>query len=203
MTVSQNSDDEKTKRQPYHFGEKLRQVREHKGYTLKMVAQQAGVSESLVSQIERNHVSPAIDTLLALADVLDINLEFLFEEYKKGRPVQIIRSDERATIMEDDITIQELATAANSDKDNSLESYMISVPVASHTHRGSYGHIGREIGIIISGTGKLHYDNKTYELNAGDSVSFSASAPHYLENTGSEELKAIWFVTPAQRFVSR
>ena len=152
MTVSQNSDDEKTKRQPYHFGEKLRQVREHKGYTLKMVAQRAGVSESLVSQIERNHVSPAIDTLLALADVLDINLEFLFEEYKKGRPVQIIRSDERATIMEDDITIQELATAANSDKDNSLESYMISVPVASHTHRGSYGHIGREIGIIISGT---------------------------------------------------
>ena len=45
-----------------------------------MVAQQAGVSESLVSQIERNHVSPAIDTLLALADVLDINLEYLFEE---------------------------------------------------------------------------------------------------------------------------
>ena len=39
----------KTKKRPYHFGEKLRQVREHKGYTLKVVAQQAGVSESLVS----------------------------------------------------------------------------------------------------------------------------------------------------------
>ena len=168
-----------------------------------MVAQRAGVSESLVSQIERNHVSPAIDTLLALADVLDINLEFLFEEYKKERPVQIIRSDERATIMEDDVSIEELATAANSDKDNSLESYMISVPVASHTHRGSYGHIGREIGIIITGKGELHYDNKVYELSAGDSVSFSASAPHYLENTGNEELRAIWFVTPAQRFVNR
>ena len=39
MTPSQNPDDEKAKRVPYHFGEKLRQVREHKGYTLKVVAQ--------------------------------------------------------------------------------------------------------------------------------------------------------------------
>jgi len=203
MTVSQSSDDDKPKRQPYHFGEKLRQVREHKGYTLKMVAQRAGVSESLVSQIERNHVSPAIDTLLALADVLDINLEYLFEEYKKERPVQIIRSDERASIMEDEVTIQELASAANSDKDNSIESYLLKIPVNSHTHRGSYGHLGREIGIIISGTAKLVYDNKDYILNTGDSVSFSASAPHYLENAGDIELNAIWFVTPAQRFSNR
>ena len=86
-----NTDDSTThKKVPYHFGEKLRQVREHKGYTLKVVAQQAGVSESLVSQIERNHVSPAIDTLLALADVLDINLEFLFEEYRKEIPLNLI-----------------------------------------------------------------------------------------------------------------
>ena len=72
-----------SKQVPYRFGEKLRTVREKKGYTLKVVAQQAGVSESLVSQIERNRVSPAIDTLLTLADVLDINLEFLFEEYRR------------------------------------------------------------------------------------------------------------------------
>ena len=80
MTVSQNKQSSDEKKVPYHFGEKLRTVREKKGYTLKVVAQKAGVSESLVSQIERNKVSPAIDTLLNLADVLDINLEFLFDE---------------------------------------------------------------------------------------------------------------------------
>ena len=57
------------KQQPYRFGEKLRTVREKKGYTLKVVAQKAGVSESLVSQIERNRVSPAIDTLLTLENL--------------------------------------------------------------------------------------------------------------------------------------
>ena len=97
------------KQQPYRFGEKLRTVREKKGYTLKVVAQKAGVSESLVSQIERNRVSPAIDTLLTLADVLDINLEFLFEEYRRDKPVKIIRKDERRKVEEEDVLYQELA----------------------------------------------------------------------------------------------
>ena len=57
----------------YKFGEKLRIVRERKGMTLKEVARQAGVSESLISQIERNRVSPSIDTLLQIADVLEID----------------------------------------------------------------------------------------------------------------------------------
>ena len=112
MTPSQNPEKEEetgSKKVPYHFGEKLRQVREHRGYTLKVVAQRAGVSESLVSQIERNHVSPAIDTLLALADVLDINLEYLFEEYRKKRPVHIIRAESRASVKEDEVVYEELA----------------------------------------------------------------------------------------------
>lgn len=203
MTPSQiNEDDsDKPKKVPYHFGEKLRQAREHKGYTLKVVAQKAGVSESLVSQIERNHVSPAIDTLLALADVLDINLEFLFEEYRKARPVHIIRSGERATVKEAEIIYENLANPDDSNNDNSFETYMIRIPAGTHTHRGSYGHIGKEVGIILKGKACLKYENKEYILEEGDSASFSAGVPHVLENIGNCELQAIWVVTPAQRFV--
>ena len=192
----------KQKKVPYHFGENLRQVREHKGYTLKVVAQKAGVSESLVSQIERNHVSPAIDTLLALADVLDINLEFLFEEKRKKRPVQVIRANERPSINEDDITYEQLAKPSGSDTENSIESYVLHIPAGSHTHRGSYGHIGREFGIITKGKARLTYENTEYILEEGDSVSFSAGVRHVLENVGNCDLEAIWFVTPAQRFIN-
>ena len=87
------SEDE-NKRQ-YQFGEKLRAVRERKHLTLKAVAAHAKVSESLVSQIERNKVSPAIDTLLDIADALDISLEFLFEEYSRRRPVSVIHREDR------------------------------------------------------------------------------------------------------------
>jgi transcriptional regulator with XRE-family HTH domain len=191
----------KKTRTPYRFGEKLRLVRERKGYTLKVVAQQAGVSESLVSQIERNRVSPAIDTLLALADVLDINLEFLFEEYRRNRPVQIIRSNERRKMKEEEIVYEELAKPIENDATHALESYIIVVPPGGQTHRGSYGHLGRELGFILEGSAKFTYETEEYKLEAGDSISFSASSPHILSNSGNIEMRAIWVVTPPQRFV--
>ena len=201
MMPSQKSDDDKSKRNSYHFGEKLRKVREDKKYTLKVVAQRAGVSESLVSQIERNHVSPAIDTLLALADVLDINLEYLFEEYRRERPVQIIRADERPSMQEDDITYEGLAKQANSE--TSVEAYIIKIPAGSHTHRGSYGHLGREIGYVIKGKAQVIYNGSKYELNEGDCVTFSAGSSHSVENIGNTDLEAVWVVTPAQRFTDK
>jgi len=185
----------------YHFGEKIRAVREKKHMTLKAVAQQAGVSESLVSQIERNRVSPAIDTLLSLANVLDINLEYLFEEYNRRRPVAVIRSGERRTMKEDDITYEEIVKPNEKDDPHTMESYMIEIPVGSRTHRGNYGHLGREMGIIVKGKARFHYENNEYDLEEGDSINFSAGAPHTLENIGDDILRAIWVVSPAQRFI--
>lgn len=189
------------KKEPFRFGEKLRKVRERKGLTLKVVAQQAGVSESLVSQIERNKVSPAIDTLLSLADVLDISLEYIFEEYRQSRPVRISPTTKRRKIVEAGITYEEIIHPAESDGLHALESYIITLPQMTQTHRGSYGHPGREFGYIIEGTATLQYETVLYTLNEGDSVSFAASSPHILTNTSNKILKALWIVTPPQRFV--
>ena len=201
MAAQQNEEDKKVKRVPYHFGEKLRAVRERKGYTLKTVAEKAGVSESLVSQIERNRVSPAIDTLLSLAAVLDINLEFLFEEYRRERPVQIIRRGEGRRIAEEEISFEELSSPEEQDGQHAFEAFVLTVPIGSHTHKGSYGHLGREFGFILKGKAEVHYENLIYELNEGDSVSFSAGAPHVIYNIGQVPLEAIWVVTPPQRFI--
>ena len=189
-----------TNRTPFRFGEKIRTVRERKGYTLKVVAQAAGVSESLVSQIERNRVSPAIDTLLALADALEIDLEYLFEEYRRERPVRLIRADERRKIEESDILYEEIVRPVEGDGAHAIESYYITIPPGGETKRGSYGHLGREFGIVTEGTGELHYETKVYALGKGDSISFSATAPHTLVNSSKETFRALWVVTPPQRF---
>ncbi len=188
------------KNTPFRFGEKLRAVRERKKITLKVVAQAAGVSESLVSQIERNRVSPAIDTLLSLADALEIDLEYLFEEYRRDRPVKVIRADERRKISENDIVYEEVNRPVENDGAHAVESYILSIPAGSATKRGSYGHLGREFGMVLEGEGELHYETRSYPLKKGDSISFSATAPHTLINTGHAELKALWVVTPPQRF---
>lgn len=186
---------------PFRFGEKLRTVRERKGLTLKVVASAAGVSESLVSQIERNRVSPAIDTLLSLADALEIDLEYLFEEYRRDRPVRVIRAEERRTVGENGILFEEVARPIEGDGAHAIEAYYISIPAGNETKRGSYGHLGREFGVVTEGIGELHYETKVYHLKKGDSISFSATAPHTLVNTGSSEFRALWVVTPPHRFI--
>ena len=60
------------------FGSRLRAVRERRQMTLREVARKAGVSESLVSQIERDKVSPSIDTLLNITEALGVHPEYLF-----------------------------------------------------------------------------------------------------------------------------
>lgn len=193
--------EEMGKRPPYRFGEKLRAVREQKNLTLKAVAREAGVSESLVSQIERNLVSPAIDTLLALADVLDIDLEYLFAEYKRIHPVHIATKGNRPVREEGDIVYEEVARPDPHDiTHTSVESYIIHIPPQKHTSRGSFGHVGREFGFVIQGTGILRYENREYWLRKGDSVSFPASSPHSILNVGEDEFQAVWVVSPAQRF---
>ncbi len=187
-------------RAPFRFGEKLRAVRERKGLTLKVVAQAAGVSESLVSQIERNRVSPAIDTLLALADALEIDLEYLFQEYRRDRPVRIIHPEARRTIDESDVSYEEVVRPLEDDGVHAIEAYYITIPVGGETKRGSYGHLGREFGIVTEGQGELHYETSAHPIKIGDSISFSATAPHTLKNTGAKPFKALWVVTPPQRF---
>lgn len=195
MTTSQNNGKAR-----YHFGEKIRSVRERKGLTLKAVAEMAGVSESLVSQIERNKVSPAIDTLLALADALDINLEFLFEEYHRKRPVQMILKEERREVQDGDILYREIASLSKENGMEAIEAYELVIPAGAKTHRGSYGHLGQEIGFILEGSCLLQYEDSTYSMEAGDSVSFSASSPHTIINTASSPMRAVWIAMPPQRF---
>ena len=188
------------KKEIFRCGAKLRQVRERRGYTLKQVAQQADISESLVSQIERNKVSPSVETLLALSDILDVNLEYLFEGYRQEVAVRVTKAKARRKIAEDEVVYEEISKPATSDGVHALEAYIITIPPQGNTHRGSYGHPGREMGYILKGKAELHYESNTYELNEGDSVSFSASTPHVIYNKGDKELKAIWVVSPPQRF---
>lgn len=189
-----------SKKSPFRFGEKLRSVREKKGLTLKIVANSAGVSESLVSQIERNRVSPAIDTLLSLAEVLDIDLEYLFDEYRRERPVRIIKNGHGRKLEENGIKYTEVLRPQEGDGKHALEAYFVNIPPGKSTTRGSFGHTGREMGVIISGSAVLMHEGNEYELDTGDSVSFSAASPHTLTNRGAGEMAALWICIPPGKF---
>jgi len=187
--------------QKFTFGEKLREVRERKKMTMKDVAEKAGVTESLISQIERNKVSPAIDTLLNISEILDIDLEYLFSNFKRTKEVQLIHKNERSLHVIKGVKYEQLSRAVSRNNEHGIEAYQLEIEPGENQGSAEYGHVGMELGIIIQGKGELSYGTEVYKLTAGDSLSFASDIPHVLRNTGSTALKAIWIVTPPKNFV--
>lgn len=179
----------------YRFGEKIRTVRERRGLTLREVAKQAEVSESLVSQIERNKVSPAIDTLLSLADALEIDPEYLFADWRRDRSIHIVRKKERHSFAKPGILYERLAQAESQERIG-IEAYKITLEPGAKTGSTAYGHPGWELGVVESGKASLTVGNHTHILKPGDSASFRSEAPHVLANPGKDKLRMFWVITP-------
>jgi transcriptional regulator with XRE-family HTH domain/quercetin dioxygenase-like cupin family protein len=60
-------------------GQRIREVRLHRGLTLRGLARAVGVSASLVSQIETGKSQPSVSTLYAITKALDISVEDVFD----------------------------------------------------------------------------------------------------------------------------
>ena len=123
----------------YKFGNKLRTMREKKKITSKEVADRAGVSESLISQIERNKVSPAIDTLLQIVEILGIDLEYLFQDFKKNRNVTLVHQSQRNRIVQGGVTYEQLVqTSPQVESEHGIEAYLMTIAIGESSGSCEY-----------------------------------------------------------------
>ncbi|MBC7347051.1 MAG: helix-turn-helix transcriptional regulator [Clostridia bacterium] len=60
------------------LGSKLRQAREKQGLSVTSLAEKAGVSPGLISQIENNQTVPLLDTLQRIANALGVSISYFF-----------------------------------------------------------------------------------------------------------------------------
>lgn len=180
----------------YRFGDRLRDIREKKGITLRLVAEGASVTESLVSQIERNKVSPSIDTLFAIADVLDVDLDYLFRDYRQKRKVSIVRAGEGDTMIAGGVAFLQLSKVTDFPDDHAIEAFIMTIEPGCEKGSPEYGHTGKELGYVLEGEGELLYGTDVHGLRKGDCVSFASDVPHLLRNTGRKVLSALWVITP-------
>ena len=58
----------------------LRERRERLGWSMSEVAQRAGLSQQMVSYVERGMRNPTLDTLLRLSDALELSLPTLLQK---------------------------------------------------------------------------------------------------------------------------
>lgn len=89
--------EEKREFEEVRVGERIKELRERKGLSLKEVADLTGFSTALLSQMENHLVSPSLGTIIKLARALSVRVgDFLGET--EGEPFTIVRKDERKMV---------------------------------------------------------------------------------------------------------
>lgn len=182
------------------LGPRLREARQMRGLSLRATASQAGISPSLLSQVETGKVQPSVSTLYALVS----SLELSFDQILGLQPdAPAPRRRRRATVqaaaeapvmeMENGVTWQGLAVLDRpGDVDALLATY---APGAASAVDGTQmRHSGIEHGYMITGELTLHLDRETHRLRAGDSFVFDAGRQHLYVNETDAPAKGVFFV---------
>ena len=79
----------------YGVGPKIRGLRNQKGLSLVQLGEHTGLSAGLLSKIERSQLIPALPTLLRIAQVFGVGLEYFFVDSSEGPAVTVVRKKDR------------------------------------------------------------------------------------------------------------
>ena len=82
----------------YSIGEKLRSMRLRKSMGLVELGKHTGLSAALLSKLERGKLFPTLPTLLRIAMVFGVGLDYFFSDERKRRVVGVVRRDERVRL---------------------------------------------------------------------------------------------------------
>lgn len=178
------------------LGQKIRELRKSRKFSITDLSQESGLSTGLISQIERNIVVPSIKVMWKIANVLEVNIGYFFEEDDENIEEKIVvRKNHRKSINTNDYTkAYELLMPNLNNK--SIEFILITLNEETKVNQDLVSHKGEECGYIIEGKMKIILENKEYILEKGDSFYFDSKIPHVYENYGDEKCVLVCAMTP-------
>jgi transcriptional regulator with XRE-family HTH domain len=183
----------------YSIGEKLHALRLRKKMGLVELGRHTGLSAAMLSKIERGKLFPTLPTLLRVALVFSVGLEYFFSDDKKRHVVSIVRRAERKRFPERadgrDISFhfESLDFAAVERKLNAYHAEFDPLPPGkARLHQ----HGGVEFLSVLRGKLELHIASDTHILESGDSIYFDSSLPHSYRRLSQKECSAIVVTVP-------
>lgn len=168
----------------YDIGSKLRGLRLSRNLTLRSVAREIGFSIALLSQIEKNKISPPLATLSKLARFFDVTMSSLFVETEEKQKYEIIRKDDRDTFLD---ALQEskaltgypqaafLARMGN----RKMTPFLMTLSEGNHCST-TWRSEGESFLFVLQGELKMLINTRELVLEEGDSIYFDASLEHKL-----------------------
>lgn len=181
----------------YGVGEKLRGLRLRKKMGLVELGQHTGLSPALLSKIERGLMFPTLPTLLRVAMVFSVGLDYFFGPAKRPA-LAVVRAADRRSFPDRPGARKPAYRFECLDypvTDRRLNAYYVEFEAVSPEEAHAHEHEGAEVVFVISGTLAVTVGGVEHVLQAGDSVYFDPSPAHSYRRVGRHPCKAVVVTT--------
>lgn len=185
--------------QQYAIGEKVRSLRLRKKIGLVELGKHTGLSPSLLSKIERGKVSPPLGTLLRIAMVFSVGLDYFFADDRDRHVVAVARRSERKRFPD---SVGNRAVSYHFEcldfpaTDRVSSSYLAEFEAVSAEDAEPHAHEGHETVYVISGTLLLTIGSREIALEEGDSIYFDSSVAHTYRRSGDAVCRGVILTVP-------
>lgn len=174
------------------LGERLRELRQRNGFTLKELAVRADVSSAMLSQIENGVTDPSLATLRKLSVVFDAEIASLFSE-PNAPLVHVSRPGERKSLSAPQGGVSyERLTPGRGD----LEVLRADLAPGDASSTSPRGHASTECVVVLTGAVQVEVGGDRYDLVEGEAITFDSRLPHRFVNASAAPASIIVSVTP-------
>ncbi|MGH2923619.1 MAG: helix-turn-helix domain-containing protein [Solirubrobacterales bacterium] len=180
-------------------GERVRQLREALGLSLRDLAGRTGVSAPMLSQVERGETSPTLAVAGRIASGLDLTLSQLLR-LDEGRHMVITRAGEGRRRRRRGHRVEELTPPLPGQRaDVSRHELAPGAATGGPDDPPIHEPGSRETAVVLTGSLDLFIDGERWQLGEGDTVTFDADLPHHFENNGPDEARMLAVVAAGLR----
>src|ERR1700735_4258945 len=173
----------------YAIGEKLRTLRLRKSMGLVELGKHTDLSAALLSKLERGKLFPTLPTLLRIAMVFGVGLDYFFTDERKRRVVGVVRKNERLRFPErpgmQDVPyyFECLDYRATERK---LSAFLADFQELPPERNRSHQHSGVEFLYVLKGSLALRIGSEEYVLDVEDAIYFDSAVMHSYQRRGTK-----------------
>jgi transcriptional regulator with XRE-family HTH domain len=176
------------------LGMTIRRLRESRQLSLKEVATRSGLTQSFLSQVERNLTSPSVASLRKVAQALGVSLAALFQGPTTPEDHVVRRSERRQLVHPRRQWRDYLLTPNLTGK---LQVILSVIEPDGGSGDEPYAHDSdEECVVILRGRLEFWVGSDWYLLEEGDSIVFESRIPHRNRNPGPDQAEVLWITTP-------
>ncbi|MFC1547796.1 helix-turn-helix domain-containing protein [Candidatus Neomarinimicrobiota bacterium] len=170
-----------------NVGHIIRELRKQRGLSLRTLADHCGLSINAISRIERGENSPTVLSLHRLATALDVPITVLFSEEAADTTI-FVKQNEGLRHQIEGMVMESLGSGLSQQQ---LEPFLITIEPGVMRDDSPVTHPGEEFVYCLAGRLEYCVEGRVFLMQAGDSLIFKATQPHYLNNPFRTPARAI------------